>query len=116
MIKLTKRAAEQVRASAEQGDMQDMALRVAARRNQDGTFEYGIGFDAVQDGDEKIDCEGFVVVVAKESKPLLEGAVVDFVEIEPGQPHFIFMNPKDPNYVPPADHDIADVPPQGGEH
>jgi iron-sulfur cluster assembly protein len=116
MIKLTKRAADQVRASAEQGDMQDMALRIAARRNDDGTFEYGIGFDAVQDSDEKLDCEGLVVVVAQESKPLLEGAVVDFVEIEPGQPHFIFMNPKDPNYVPPSDLDLADVPPKAGEH
>jgi iron-sulfur cluster assembly protein len=26
---------------------------------------------------------------------------MDYVEMEPGQFHFIFLNPKDPNYQPP---------------
>ena len=29
--------------------------------------------------------------------------MVDFVELEPGKPQFIFMNPNDVNYKPPAE-------------
>jgi iron-sulfur cluster assembly protein len=28
---------------------------------------------------------------------------MDYVEIDAGNPHFIFLNPKDPNYQPPRD-------------
>jgi iron-sulfur cluster assembly protein len=35
--------------------------------------------------------------------PLLDQATLDFVEMEPGQFHFIFLNPKDSGYRPPAD-------------
>ncbi len=115
MIRLTKRAADQVRAAASQGGMENLAFRVAAKKAEDGTFEYGIGFDEVRDADRKIDSEGIVIVVSRESGDLLEGALIDFVEIEPGQPHFIFLNPQDPNYVPPTDVDIADIPPAAGK-
>jgi iron-sulfur cluster assembly protein len=38
-----------------------------------------------------------------EQVPLLDEAVMDFVEIEAGAAQFIFMNPKDPHYQPPQD-------------
>ena len=34
--------------------------------------------------------------------PLLDAATLDYVELEPGEPQFIFLNPKDPTYVPPS--------------
>ena len=36
------------------------------------------------------------------SKILLEGTTLDYVELEPGEHQFIFMNPNDANYTPPA--------------
>lgn len=39
MITVTPIAAQQIRASAAQGDAQDMALRVAARCTPDGSVE-----------------------------------------------------------------------------
>jgi iron-sulfur cluster assembly protein len=38
-----------------------------------------------------------------EQVPLLDEAIMDYVEIEPGQFHFIFLNPKDANYQPPTE-------------
>ena len=35
---------------------------------------------------------------------MLRGATLDFVELEPGDFQFIFLNPNDPNYVPPVKH------------
>jgi iron-sulfur cluster assembly protein len=40
--------------------------------------------------------------MAGEYGPLLNGTTIDFVEIEPGKHHFIFMNPNDANYTPPG--------------
>ncbi len=30
------------------------------------------------------------------------GATLDYVELQPGQHHFIFMNPNDPDHAPPS--------------
>jgi iron-sulfur cluster assembly protein len=42
-------------------------------------------------------------MVPPDSVELLKGATLDFVELEPGQFNFIFMNPNDPEYVPPKE-------------
>jgi iron-sulfur cluster assembly protein len=103
MITLTPAAARQIRASAEQGDMQGLAMRIAARRNPDGSLHYAMGFDDTRlDGDMHIDADGIEIVVSGHSQDLLEGMTVDYVEIEPDTFQFIFLNPNDANYSPPA--------------
>jgi iron-sulfur cluster assembly protein len=103
MITLTPAAATQIRASAEQGDMQGLAMRIAAKRNPDGSLHYAMGFDDTQlEGDMHIDAEGIEIVVSEHSQDLLEGMTVDYVEIEPDTFQFIFLNPNDANYSPPA--------------
>jgi iron-sulfur cluster assembly protein len=103
MITLTPAAAMQIRASAEQGDMQGLAMRIAAKRNPDGSLHYAMGFDDTRlDGDVHIDADGIEIVVSEHSQDLLEGMTVDYVEIEPDTFQFIFLNPNDANYTPPA--------------
>lgn len=102
MIKITPVAAEQIRNSASQGQMDDMSLRLAATRNPDGSIHYGMGFDDNQlDGDTHISSGDVDLVVSESSLPLLAGMTLDYVELEPGAWQFIFMNPNDPNYKPP---------------
>ena len=43
------------------------------------------------------------MIIAQNDKPLLNGVVLDYVEMSPGEFQFIFMNPNDPHYVPPVD-------------
>ncbi|MBT8121028.1 MAG: iron-sulfur cluster assembly accessory protein [Gammaproteobacteria bacterium] len=103
MITITTAAAEQIRASAEQGGMQDLAMRIAAKRNPDGSIHYGMGFDDNQhEGDLHLAIEGLDIVVSETSKILLDGATLDYVELEPDTFQFIFLNPNDVNYVPPG--------------
>ena len=45
------------------------------------------------------------MIIAKEHKALLNGTRLDFVEMEDGQMHFIFLNPNDPSYVEPDNSD-----------
>ena len=102
MITITPAAAEQIRASAQQGDMQDLALRIAARRDPDGSIHYGLGFDDNQlDGDARLSCEGIDIVIGESSQILVDGMTIDYVEIEPGSWQIIFLNPNDVNYAPP---------------
>lgn len=103
MITITPAAAEKIQASAAEGDMQGLAMRIAAKRNPDGTIHYGMGFDDnALDGDIHTNAGGVDVVIGESSHLLLEGTTMDFVEIEPGTWQFIFMNPNDANYSPPA--------------
>jgi iron-sulfur cluster assembly protein len=103
MITLTPAAIEQVKLSAEQSNAAGLALRLAARKNPDGSMEYGMGFDESKDDDLLFRFGDVEVVFSGEYGPLLNGATIDYVELEPGNFHFIFMNPNDANYQPPGE-------------
>lgn len=103
MIKITQRAAEQIRKSMEQTQAQGLSLRVAVRRDENGTLDYGLGFDEPKDGDTQVTSEGIGIIVSDASKDLLIGSVVDYVEINPGEHQFIVINPNDPAHRLPQD-------------
>jgi len=102
MFKITAAAADQVLSAARQGKMERLSLRLAAHRKADGSIDYRMGFDDATDEDIRTSSEGVNIVMAPEYVPLLVKATMDFVEFEPGQFRFIFLNPKDANYSPPA--------------
>ncbi len=106
MITLTPTAAQQAIKSAEESKMQGLPLRFAASRNADHSLHYAMGFDDQKSlDDHHFTSEGVQVVVAENSIELVKDMVVDYVEIEPGEFRFIFLNPNDPNFVPPKDGD-----------
>ncbi len=101
IITITDPAREQILLSSNQGGMERLALRIAATRQEDGSIIYAMGFDESSVEDELIRIDGVTVVITPKEKVLLQGTVLDYVELEPGDFKFIFMNPNDPNYVPP---------------
>jgi len=103
MIKLTPAAAKQIRLSAKEGNLEGLPLRIAATRQDDGSIHYGMGFDDVKEDDTSYTSEGVDVIVSEISKDILTGTTIDYVELEPGKPQFIFMNPNDANYTPPKE-------------
>jgi len=101
MIKVTDAAHAQIKAAAEQSDMKGLALRLAARKKEDGAFDYIMGFDEIKPDDEQVDCgDGVIVLVGKDHLTDLNGTTLDFVEIENGEHRFIFSNPNDPDHKP----------------
>ena len=100
MITVTPEAAKQILAAANQGGMEGLSLRLAARPTLQGPLEYGMGFDDANEEDLTFSCEGVAVVFEPQYGPLLNGTVIDFVEIEPGLFNFIFMYPNDPAFGP----------------
>ena len=103
MFKVTPTAAEQVAKAAHQGGTEGLSLRLAAAQNPDGSIDYRMGFDEIGEDDIRFNSEGVDIVIAPESVPLLDSAVMDFVTLDDGNQHFIFLNPKDPTYKPPSD-------------
>lgn len=95
MLTVTPDAAREVLAAAERSDAVGLALRVAARALADGSLDYGMGFDegGGDPADAIVEVEGLTVRVAPASAGLLDGTVLDFVEIEPGRFDFIFIPP-----------------------
>lgn len=103
MFTITPAAAAQVRKAAREGNAEGLALRLAARRNSDGSIDYRMGFDTVTDDDIRFESEGIEIVMTPEQVPLLDETTMDFVTLDDGKRHFIFLNPKDPHYRPPAE-------------
>ena len=102
MFSVTRAAAEQIRKSAEQGNMGKLALRIAATKHPDGSVDYAMGFDEPGEEDIEVKSEGVNLIIAPEHVALLRGATVDYVELESGSFNFIFLNPNDANYSPPS--------------
>lgn len=91
MFTLTSAAAQQIQDSARRSAAHELALRIAARQVDDGSIEYGMGFDEAREDDMRLLIEGVAVVIADPHQPLLDHTVLDFVELEPGEFSFIFI-------------------------
>lgn len=96
MFTLTSAAAQQIRQAAQDGDAQGMPLRVAARRLADGSLDYGMGFDDAAEQDTRLVIEDVMVLLAPPHAQLLQDTVLDYVELEPGQFNFIFVQQESP--------------------
>lgn len=108
LITLSASAIEQIKQSSQRGDTEGMTLRLAAKMNTDENIEYGMGFDEVKDDDAEETIDGIRIVIAADCVELLTGVHMDYVELEPGHYHFIFLNPNDPNYKPPTEDGVLD--------
>lgn len=97
MFSLTSAAATQIQQAANASDANEMALRVAAKKDADGALQYGMGFDDPGEDDMKLDLQGIAVVINGESQELLFDTVLDFVELNPGEFNFIFMQTSHPS-------------------
>jgi iron-sulfur cluster assembly protein len=93
MITITDAAAAQIRVAANNPDTFDMVLRVAAYQEDDGSVNYGMGFDQERAADEQLICNGIEILIAASSTPYLQGVTLDFVEMGPGDMRFIFIPP-----------------------
>lgn len=108
MLTLTPTAAAQIRLAANRdNETVEMSLRIAAKPDGKGGIDYAMGFDNPSDEDSRFESEGISIVVSPLSEEVLEGTVLDFTELDDGKSGFVFLNPNDPKYEPPAGIDYA---------
>lgn len=97
LIITPKAVAQVVRAVAESFEGQPV-LRVAAKRDRDGSIDYAMGFDEPREEDTISLQHGVRLLIAPTSIELLNDTVLDFVYMENEvDPQFIFRNSNDPN-------------------
>ena len=101
-FRMTQDAAEEILRSMRQTDSSAGSLRIAAMRRTDGSIDYAMGFDEADDTDTVLEQFSVEVLIGVTSLDLLAGALLDFVQLETAGPkEFIFLNPNDPQFVPP---------------
>jgi iron-sulfur cluster assembly protein len=93
MIKITDAAAAQIKIAGHDPDVSDMVLRIAAKRLNDDSIQYGMGFDQEREADELVIVNGIELLIAKPSLPFVQGVTLDYVEMEAGDMRFIFIPP-----------------------
>ena len=113
MIKVTDAAAQQIREAAAQSTESNTVLRIAARRMPDGGIDHTMGFDEEKPMDMRLTANDIDIVIARESKILTQGLILDYVELEPDDHRFIFNNPNDKVAGQDADQDAQADPQQG---
>jgi len=80
MITITNNAADEIKLSAHNPDTQDLILRFAVEKTEDG-WQYMMGFDELKSGsDTHLESNSIEYIVAYEQRELLDGTTVDFDE------------------------------------
>jgi iron-sulfur cluster assembly protein len=108
IITFSPAALAQIKRSASESEHGHLPLRIAAQVMPDESISYGMGYDESKEDDVQFEKDGISFVISPVCLELLNGAHIDFVEIEEGQQHFIFLNPNDPNYKPPTEEGALD--------
>lgn len=103
MFSITENAAEQIIKQMKETNSQGLGLRFAAKFSEDRSIQYMMGFDEIAESDTPLTIANIKVLMDEETSTLMEEAKLDFVELEPGDFQFIFINPLDPSYVAPDD-------------
>ncbi len=102
MITVTLSAVQQIRIAATRSDADELGLRIAARRDTDGSIHYAMGFDEARGDDLVVPSEGVALVVSPAHRDLLDGMTLDYVEFAADDFRFIFINPNDAPGKPPS--------------
>lgn len=106
IITFSPAAIAQIKTNLQDSENSNMSLRIAATMTTDETVNYGMGFDDAKEDDVQFIYEDVNFLVSPDCVELLNGAHVDYVEIEEEQHHFIFLNPNDPSYKAPKDESV----------
>ena len=79
-------------------------LRIAVMKKEGSNFQYALGFDDnITSNDKVLNINELEIIISNISFEMCDGMTIDYVELEKNQFNFIFLNPKDPNYVEPKE-------------
>ena len=104
MINITNEAASAIKQEVAKEVNKGFKLRIAVMKKEDNSLHYALGFDDNHTNNDKIHKSNEVeIIISNSSLKMCEGMTLDYVELEKNKFNFIFLNPKDPNYVKPTE-------------
>jgi iron-sulfur cluster assembly protein len=92
---LTPEAARQIHAAAHDSNSEGMFLRITARPGDAGAVAYGMGFDEMREDDMVMESESVSIIISPDHAHLLDGAILDYANLNTGHARFVFVNPND---------------------
>ncbi len=92
MFLITPQAAQHILETAQQSNATELALRLAARKDAEGTTEYGMGFDHPQEGDTQLVSNGITVVYQSAFEDDLVDVKLDYVKMDSGDFGLAFVD------------------------
>ena len=101
-FQVTEQVAKQIKLSSHAAPVPGQHLRVAAKRQTDGSISYAMGFDEPAETDTISTQHDVQILIGLASADLLAGAVLDYTKPDDDESdQFIFLNPNDPGFVSP---------------
>jgi len=93
MVTLTESAVRKVQEFfSTEPEAKGKSLRVAVEPGGCSGYRYAFAFDQKKDGDSEVQCDGFSVLVDRESSQFLQHSQIDYVE-DPTGSGFKIQNP-----------------------
>jgi iron-sulfur cluster assembly protein len=96
---LTPQAAARILAAAHNANAEGMFLRVTGRLDESGAVNHGMGFDELRPDDLQLETQGIRIVMTRSQEKLLDGVILDYVQLGTGHTRFVFVNPNDDGCV-----------------
>lgn len=78
MIEFTESAAQKIKSMEESFASDNMLLRIFVEAGGCSGFEYGMGFDELREGDQRLESQGISFIMDEASLTYMKGSVVDF--------------------------------------
>ena len=104
MINITKEAQSIFKKEIDKEENKNFKLRIAVMKKEGSNFQYALGFDDnITSNDKVLNVNELEIIISNISFEMCDEMTIDYVELEKNQFNFIFLNPKDPNYVEPKE-------------
>ena len=101
IFEITDQAAKQIKKASEISESSDWPLRISLSVDDNGKFNYLMGFDQSKEEDLQLKINGIDILIDPNSMINLKNTKLDYVELDSNDKQFIFINPNDPEYKKP---------------
>ena len=101
IFEISDEAAKQINVASESSESSEWPLRISLNVDDNGKFNYLMGFDQSKEEDLQLKINGINILIDPNSMINLKNTKLDFVAIDGKDKQFIFINPNDTEYQNP---------------
>ena len=101
IFEISDEAAKQIKDTSELSESSEWPLRISLNVDNNGKFNYLMGFDQSKEEDLQLKINGINILIDPNSMINLKNTKLDFVAIDGSNKQFIFINPNDPEFKEP---------------
>jgi iron-sulfur cluster assembly protein len=101
IFEITDEATDQIKKASEVSESSEWPLRISLSVDDNGKFNYLMGFDQSKEEDLQLKINGINILIDPNSMIKLKNTKLDYVKLDGNDKQFIFINPNDPEHKKP---------------